>query len=328
MEHRRPGDLPCYGIRAMSPELKHLRYFVAVAEDLSFSGAARRLFVSQQALSRIIQQLERELGVRLFERTTRSVRLTRAGELVLDPARRSIAAADDAFDAARRAARGDFARPLRVDIASGGIETGATILRQLRHEHPQLPVQQREEGVPHGLIALQEGTLDVLLGLATYCPPDVSAEVVRQEPLLVGMAADHPMARLDAVPVAALAGTDLLLPSDDAALEWVEFVWQFCRRAGVTPRRWPGTTHGSTAAAEVLREGTCVVPTARWTEPPADIVFRPLVEPTPVFEWSIMTARGGGTQSAIDAFIRSARAVSRENNWQRPTSSVLLRDSG
>jgi DNA-binding MarR family transcriptional regulator len=70
------------------PELRHLRYFVAVAEELNFSAAARREFVSQQALSRIIQQLEAELGVLLFERTSRSVRLTPAGEAMLAAARR------------------------------------------------------------------------------------------------------------------------------------------------------------------------------------------------------------------------------------------------
>lgn len=93
----------------MSLELKHLRYFVAVADELSFSAAARRLYVSQQAISRVIQQLERALGVRLFERTTRSVRLTAAGSALYPSAERSIAAAEEAFEAARRAGRADGA---------------------------------------------------------------------------------------------------------------------------------------------------------------------------------------------------------------------------
>lgn len=105
------------------PELRHLRYFVAVAEELNFSAAARREYVSQQALSRIIQQLEAELGVLLFARTTRSVSLTPAGEAMLAAARRSTAAADEAFEEARRAQRGEVDRPVRIEFGSGALLT-------------------------------------------------------------------------------------------------------------------------------------------------------------------------------------------------------------
>lgn len=279
----------------MNSELKHLRYFVAVAEELNFSAAARRLYVSQQALSRVIQQFERDLGVRLFDRTTRTVRLTRAGDALYGSAKRSIQAAEHAFDAARQAAQGDRDRPLRVDIASSGLQTGALILRRLRREQPGISVHQIEDGVPRGFGALREGRLDALFGLATHCPPDVCAEVIRREPVLVGMSADHALADLEAVPVSMLADVELLLPSDAAAVEWVEFVADFCHQAGVRPRRRPGATHGAAAHAEVLRDYDCVVPTAAWTDPPRDLVFRPLVEPAPILPWSMMTAATGAT---------------------------------
>jgi DNA-binding transcriptional LysR family regulator len=296
------------------PELKHMRYFVAVAEELNFSAAARRLYVSQQALSRVIQQFERELGVQLFERTTRSVRLTRAGDALLESAKRSISAAEEAFETARRAESGAGGRVLRVDISSSGLETGASVLRRLRRDHPDICVHQVEQGVPRGLVALREGRLDALFGLATYCPPEIQAEVIRREPVLVGMAADHPLANLDAVPVARLADYDLLLPSDEDAAEWVEFVRLFCGQAGVRPRRWPGSTHGAAAHAEVLREAGCVVPTPAWTEPPSDLVFRPLVAPAPVLTWSIMTVDQEG-RADVDTLRRCARAVGAECGW-------------
>ncbi|MQY17686.1 LysR family transcriptional regulator [Nocardia macrotermitis] len=85
----------------MGVELKHLRYFVAVAEKLNYSAAARGLYISQQALSRIIQQLERDVGVRLFERTTRSVRLTPAGAALLESVRPTLVMVDDAIEQAR-----------------------------------------------------------------------------------------------------------------------------------------------------------------------------------------------------------------------------------
>jgi DNA-binding transcriptional LysR family regulator len=305
----------------MSLELKHLRYFVAVAQERSFSAAARRLYISQQALSRIIQQLERELGVRLLDRTTRSVELTAAGEALLASAKRSIAAVEEAIQDARRAARDARPQPLRVDVSSASLLTGARILRRLRHEHPDLPVQQVEDGVPRGLVALQEGRLDALFGLATHCPPEVPAELIHREPVLLGMAADHPLANLDAVPVAMLADVDLLLPSDDAAVEWVELVWQFCMQAGFTPRRWPGATHGSAAAAAVLREKGCVTPTVAWADPPGDLVFRPLVEPSPVLAWSMMLSPVAKGRAELDLLVRCVRAAAAEHGWLSPRAS-------
>jgi DNA-binding transcriptional LysR family regulator len=299
----------------MGTELRHLRYFVAVAEDLSFSAAARRLYVTQQALSRIIQQLERQVGTKVFDRTTRSVKLTAAGAAMLAAARRSVAAADEAVDQARRAARGEPLQRLRIDISSGGLQTGALILRRLRHDHPNLPIDQVEEGLPRGLVSLQEGRLDALLGLATQRPAHLPSEVIRHEPVLVGMARSHPLAALNEVPVANLADVDLLLPSPIAAPEWIDFVEGFCTDASVTPRRWPGTTHGSVAAADVLREHACVVPTTAWAEPPDDLVFRPLIHPRPTFTWTLMTAPEAQGRAELEALRACIRALRTENRW-------------
>jgi DNA-binding transcriptional LysR family regulator len=305
----------------MSPNLKQLRYFVVVAEELSFSAAARRLFVSQQALSRIIQQLERELGVRLLDRTTRSVALTPAGEALLEAGRRSIAAVDDAFEAARRADKGELTPQVRVDVSSSGLEMGATILRRMRRDHPDIAVRQVEDGLPRGLVGLREGRLDALFGSAAACPADIPSEAVRNEPILLGMVGDHPLARLEAVPVAELAGVDLLLPSEEAAPEWIEFVERFCQEAGVRPRRWPGTTHGSVGAAEVLREGSCVVPTTAWATPPTDLVFRPLTEPKPVFTWSMMRTPEPDHRPEVGALLACVRALREELDWLTPDNS-------
>ena len=252
----------------MGLELKHLRAFVAVAEELNFSRAARRLYISQQALSRIVQQLERELDTRLLERTTRSVRLTPAGEALLASGRRSLNAVSAAFEEARRTGA-----QLRVDVSSSGLRTGAEILRTMRRRHPGIAVRQVEEGVPRGLTALQENRLDALFGMAVPVPADVHTEPIRHEPVLLGMAATHPLAEFDEVPVAKLADYDLLLPSAAAAPEWVRFVRDFCREAGVEAHRWPGTTHGSVGAAEVVADGDCVVPTVAWAAPPDSLVF-------------------------------------------------------
>jgi DNA-binding transcriptional LysR family regulator len=309
----------------MSPELRHLRCFLAVAEELSFSAAANRLYMSQQALSRTVAQLERELGTRLFERTSRSVALTPAGEAMVVHARRAAAAAEDAFDAAQRADRGDLARPLRVDISSGGIETGAAIVRRLRETRPEIAVHQVEVGVARGFELIRDGRLDVVLGLATRAPAELSVELLRREPVLLGVAEDHPLASLEEIPVAALADVELLLPSDESAAEWVEFVVDFCRQAGVTPRRWPGVTHGSVSAAEVVREARCVVPTNAWAEPPAGLAFRPL-DPAPVFPWSMVWRPDPSPSSEAEAFLTCAREVRDARSWL-PAPEVQARSA-
>ena len=220
----------------MSPELRHLRAFLAVAEERSFTRAADRLFVTQQQLSRQIAQMEDELGLRLFERTTRRVELTDAGERMLDQARRAVRTADRAFAIARDEDRG----ALRVDVSSSSLETGAVILERLRRSAPDLRIEQVERGVRWGLDALRRGELDVLLGDASSAPEEIAGRLVRHEPILVGMARGHELALGETVAVGRLHDVPLLLPSDEAAAEWNAAIAGLCRQAGsrrgATPR--------------------------------------------------------------------------------------------
>jgi DNA-binding transcriptional LysR family regulator len=297
------------------PELRHLRYFVAVAEELNFSAAARREYVSQQALSRIIQQLEAELGVLLFERTARSVRLTPAGEAMLAAARRSAAAADEAFDAARRAQRGEVNRPVRIEFGSGLLLTAMQIAGRARRDHPELALRHTSLGVIRGIEALIEGRLDLVLGLASQAPPPVSAELIRREPLLVAMSTSHRLAEQDTVAVAQLGDHELLLPSDESGGEWNQFISVACAQAGVTVKASSSTVHGATVTAELLRETDVLLPTLTWADPPVGVAFRPLVEPELSFPWSLMTTAVSARHPQVAAFLESARGIAHEQNW-------------
>jgi DNA-binding transcriptional LysR family regulator len=297
------------------PELRHLRYFVAVAEELNFSAAARREYVSQQALSRIIQQLEAELGVLLFERTARSVRLTPAGKAMLAAARRSAAAADEAFDAARRAQRGEVNRPVRIEFGSGLLLTAMQIARRARRDQPELAMRHTSLGVIRGIEALVEGRLDVVLGLASQVPPPVSAELIRREPLQVAMSSSHRFAEQDTVAVAQLGDHELLLPSDESGGEWNQFISLACAQAGVTVKASSNTVHGATVTAELLRETDVLLPTLTWADPPVGVAFRPLVEPELSFPWSLMTTTASARHPQVAALLVSVRAIAHEQNW-------------
>jgi DNA-binding transcriptional LysR family regulator len=308
----------------MPPELRHLRHFVAVAEELNFTRAASRLYLAQQALSSSIKQLENELGQPLFVRDTRRVALTPAGETLLPRARRVLAMAEETVAAVRDGTpdRG----VLRADISSSNLETGALVLRRLREDRPDVEVRQREIGVPRGLVALREGELDVLVGAAEGAPDDIRVEPLRQESAQVMLPADHRCAAEPAVPLAALADELWLLPPDDVAPEWNQLVLRCCREAGFRPRRYPGTTWGPAAAAELAVERRCVVPTNAWVNAPDGVVFRPLVDPVVRFPWSIMWA--DDRSATVTAVLAAARAVAEERGWSLPAAQSEQGDRG
>lgn len=294
----------------MAQDLRHVRCFVEVATELNFTRAAARLGVTQQWLSTAVRQFEQELGVQLFERTTRKVALTTAGEALLPRSRRLLALADEVFDSGPGEGS---ARLLTVDISSSGLETGAAVLRHLRERSPEVGVRQVEHGVPRGVHALRAGALDVLLGNAVHVPEDIQVELIRLEPVQVMLRADHPLAGAP-VPAAALAESAWLLPSDELAPEWSEQVVNLCQQAGFRPQRYPGVTQGSAAAAELVLEGRCVVPTVGWTRVPPGVVAQPLVAPSVLFPWSVMwveALRGAATTKLLEA----ARTTSQANGW-------------
>jgi DNA-binding transcriptional LysR family regulator len=190
------------------------------------------------------------------------------------------------------------------------------VLRRLRADHPDLEIRQREIGVPRGFVALREGELDVLLGDAAGAPNDVAVELLRQEAVQVMLAADHQCAAQQAVPLAALADDVWLLPPDDAAPEWNHLVLRHCLSAGFRPRRYPGTTWGPAAAAELAIERRCVVPTTAWLNAPDGVVFRPLVDPVIRFPWSVMWA--DERSETVQALVEAARAVAASHGWHFP----------
>ena len=294
------------------PEHRQLAAFVTLADELNFTRAAARLHLTQQALSKQIAALERGLGIALFERTTREVRLTTAGVAMLPRAHEALRAVAAAVEAATGAGQ---PVELVIDISSGGIATGAVLVDEMRTRHPDVPVHQIEVGVARGVKQIRQGRAHLLLGLAPDDLSGLSHEVVRHERVLVGMHHSHPLARQPQVSVGELAEYPLLLPSDDAASEWNDFIHRVLAPAGPgRVRRWSHTTHGSAAAATALRTGECVTPSLSWSDPPADLTFLPLSSPVAVFPWSLVWGANDGS-TATRRFLAAARAVRARRGW-------------
>jgi DNA-binding transcriptional LysR family regulator len=185
-------------------ELRQLRYFVTLAEELHFGRAAAREHIVQSALSQQLQRLERELGLLLLDRTTHHVELTPAGRIFLIEARQILAHLDRAAVAAQRAARS--APGLRVGVVDASDDSMPQILREVQQQYPELEVCQVEAGVPAQFRQLAGGRLDVGLGWASLAPPEVIAELFRLDPLGVLVPEGHRLAASPEVPVAKLAG--------------------------------------------------------------------------------------------------------------------------
>src|SRR4029453_1186390 len=176
-------------------ELRHLRYFVAVAEELNFSRAAERLHMAQPPLSVAIRQLEQELGTGLLARTTREVRLTDAGQAFLDGARRTLLELERAKSDAKRSAAGELGQ-LRVGFSwSARFEILPEVGQAFRADHPDVAMLTEEMWNARMPVALRAGSIDVAISLCPEIESDCSSLPVRREPVAALLAAKHPAAK-------------------------------------------------------------------------------------------------------------------------------------
>jgi DNA-binding transcriptional LysR family regulator len=237
------------------PELRHLRYFVAVAEELNFSRAARRLRMAQPPLSVAIRQLEQEIGTSLFHRSSREVKLTAAGAVLLERAHRTLAEAEGAVVAARRAGAGELGR-LRLGYSwTARFETLPALGQALRGRSPDVELLTEEMRTQRMPAALRSGAIDIALAVHPEVVSELAYRVLRRERIVAVISSAHALAEADEIALEALAG-DLILFPRDLAPSLHDFYLSLCRRAGFEPRdaressrtRWTiGTWNPSTA---------------------------------------------------------------------------------
>jgi DNA-binding transcriptional LysR family regulator len=305
---------------AAGVELRQLRYFVTLAEELHFGRAAEREHIVQSALSQQVQRLERELGVRLLERSTHSVSLTAAGALFLVEARQILAHVDRAAEAARRAV--GTAATLRVGIIDASYDSMPQILHEVQARYPHLVIHQVEASVPGQYQQLADGRLDVGIGRAALAPPQIASLLFRHDPLGVLVPTGHRFAGLDAIPVAVLAEEPLLLAEDAQAPEFNQFTIEMCRSAGFTPTVYEGTVESIRASADLVAQQRCLycVPSSCIAALPGTI-WRPLIEPSSYYPWSVLW-RAADDSGHVHAVVSCARAMSRRLGWLTTASQA------
>jgi len=191
-------------------ELRHLRYFVAVAEELNFTRAAQRLHTAQPSLSQQIRNLEDEIGTPLLERTSRKVELTEAGKVFLAEARLIIVQSDRAISRARQAAR-DAATTITIGfVPAAEIGVFPEILPRWRLMFPETSVKLRSLPTEELEQALLHGDVDVAFMRNPVRSPALVKEVVLVEPLIALLPVNHPLARLDQIAPHELSGVPFI----------------------------------------------------------------------------------------------------------------------
>jgi DNA-binding transcriptional LysR family regulator len=215
---------------------------VAVAEELHFTRAAERLHLAQPALSLQIRRLEEDLGVRLFSRSTRQVRLTVGGEALLEKARVVLREYDALVGHARAIAGGESGQ-LALGISPQARSTvGTAFVHAIRERLPGVVLSKREEGTSPLLADVRSGRLDAALGFCPTLSDELGSEHVRDEPLLVAVPAGHPLADRDEVTVEDLREETWLLPSETKAGGFLALLRGWCATMGFEPRAAEETT--------------------------------------------------------------------------------------
>ncbi|MBV8844558.1 MAG: LysR family transcriptional regulator [Bryobacterales bacterium] len=241
-------------------EIRHLRYFCVLAEQLHFTKAALLLNVAQPALSHQIKQLEEELGARLVERTNRRVRLTAAGEIFLSRALLILEQVDQAMRDTTRAGQGEAGNLIIGVVSTAVCSVLPELLRRLRREAPRISIDIREMEPAEQVDALRREAIDIGLLFLSIQDPEFDSVVVSKERLIMALPTGHPAAA-EKVRLSDLEAETFLIPRRQNVMGFHEVVLETLRAGGIpSPRLQPTRLLQTAVFLAAGRLGVAVVP--------------------------------------------------------------------
>ena len=295
-------------------ELRHLRYFVAVAEELNFSRAARRLHIAQPALSNQIKALETELGVLLLERTRRMVRLTEAGKTLLSDARPLLADAQTAELHARGAQKGETGTIHIGYVLTTANVRLASIIKAFRQSHPGVEPDLAQLATGAQIAALRARQLDVGFVRPPVNAPELQTEVIGEEKMVLAVSSGDPLARKKRLAWQDLNGCTVLSVHPSVANNHYESFYAVCRRNNVKLVVGPysqdihsnlwlvSTGYGVTPITESAREFAS-----------SSLAFLDLPADGPAIQ-TLIAWRRDNASPILANFLRTVRSLSPESN--------------
>ncbi|HEX2951874.1 MAG TPA: LysR substrate-binding domain-containing protein [Armatimonadota bacterium] len=292
-------------------ELRHLRYFVAVAEELHFGRAAERLFMAQPPLSQQIRQLEDEMGVALFTRTNRRVQLTAAGQIFLKEAREILAHVDEAVITAQRASRGETGWFGVGFVASAIYGMLPSILRRFRELYPAVELELLELPSLEQWQALRDKRIHIGFARLPEEESGIILERVELDTFMVALPATHKLADRTSVPLLELATESFIQYPQQSESNYADYVFHVCEEAGFTPHIVQKTGEIQTALSLVdAGIGVALVPTVAQNLCREGVVYRPLAAPAPTIELT-MGYRQDDPSPILPLFLAVARQIVR-----------------
>ncbi len=289
-------------------ELRHLRHFVALAEEEHFGRAAERVFVVQQALSNSIKNLEDEVGVPLVLRTTRRVQLTPAGREFLIAARATLEQADQVIGRARRAARGEVGR-LTLGFVSGLAFGGLPeVVRTFRELYPNVSVVLQELTAQEQEAGLRAAQLDIGLMLLPVRDPGFASEALWRQELVAALPSSHPLTRKPSLSIADFAQEPFVFFPRQIRATYYDQVTRWCAAAGFAPRIVQEAIEVPTLLS-LVAAGLGVFLPIRFFERVSlpGVTYRPVVD-APIVE-IVAVWRRQDDNPVVRAFLQVARSV-------------------
>ncbi|MDR3684105.1 MAG: LysR substrate-binding domain-containing protein [Geothrix sp.] len=289
-------------------ELRLLRYFTVVAEELHFSRAAARLHIAQPPLSQQIRRLEGELGVQLLARTKRHVELTEPGRQFLASAREILAQVDRAVLQVQRAARGEVGHITIGLVSSASYEDILPrALRAYRECYPAVSITLQEMSSGEQLAALREGRIQVGFLRPPIREPGITTLTVLREPLVAVLPAEHPLAGRRRIPIGALARDAFILIPPSHGLGILDLVMGACLKAGFTPRIEQEAKEIQTVVGFVAAGfGVSLLPATVHRLSHSGVAYVPLAPPQVLIEIAA-AHRSGEASPLVGAFLAVLR---------------------
>ncbi|MEG4572878.1 LysR family transcriptional regulator [Microcoleus sp. N3A4] len=289
-------------------ELRHLRYFIAVAEELNFTRAADRLHIAQPPLSQQIQHLEAELGFQLFRRTKRTVVLTEAGQVFFEESQKIMQQVDRAIQLGRQTSRGELGQLTIGFVSSASHNVVPAILQAFRTLHPAVKLELREMTTNEQLQRLREGQIDI----GFIRPPveeGINSEIVFREVLIAALPQTHPMADRANVQLRQLSTEPFILFPRSLAPGLYDRIVSFCQQAGFSPIAAQEAIQMQTIVSLVAAEmGVAIVPESMQNFQRLGVVYKPIQEISPIV--SIALIWGQNPTPAVLRFLQTARDLS------------------
>lgn len=263
-------------------EFRHLRYFVAVAEELHFGRAAEKLHMAQPPLSQQIRQLEAELGFQLFQRTKRSVALTEAGQIFLVDAQRLLRQLEQAVVTGRQASRGEIGQLAIGFVSSAAHNVLPGILQQFRRSFPQVVLSLQELTTNQQVEWLQERRIDVGFLRPPVDDPLLTITTILREPLVVALPDTHPLAKMSTISLRSLSQESFILFPRPRAPELYDQIISFCQQANFSPKVAQEAIQMQTIVSLVAAEiGIAIVPASLKNLQRSGVVYKAFQESTP-----------------------------------------------